>query len=84
MFKPPRVKRLQLTSGKTLENLTLDTDSMQLAGFMGFKEEIEGKQATRFISISNIEQLLIENEELEKVMPCCFVPETRLRVTQER
>ena len=55
MFKPPIVEYLQLTSGEKLTGLTLDTDSMQLAGFMGFKETVGGKEATRFTQSLNLD-----------------------------
>lgn len=82
MFKPPTVDLLQLTSGETMTGLTLDTDGMQLAGFIGFKEDAGGQQATRYINISCIEQIIVKKDELDKVAPCCFIPETRLRVMQ--
>lgn len=82
MFKPPIIDLLQLTSGEKLTGLTLDTDGMQLAGFMGFREENGGQQSTRYINVSCIEQIIVKRDEQDKVTPCCFVPETRLRVLQ--
>ena len=83
MYSPPIIDSLQLTSGQELRSLTLDTDSIQLPGFMGFKDKVGEKEATRFISLSSIEQFIITADELDKVMPCSFIPETRLRVRQE-
>ena len=79
-YTPPRISRIKIHgSEKVIANAVLATDSMQLPGFISLKITLNGKAATRFVSIAAIEEMTIENDELCKTMPCSFVPEVRLK-----
>ena len=85
MYSPPRISRIKIHgSDKIISNAVLATDSMQLPGFISLKVQANGNEATRFIALGAIEEMVIENDELLKTMPCCFIPETRLRATIDR
>ena len=79
-YKPPVIREITI-KGKVprICNAVLATDSMQLPGFLSIKADVNGSPATRFISLTAIEEMTIENDELYKTMPCSFVPETRLK-----
>ena len=84
-YEPPKIARIKVHgSDKVIANAVLATDSMQLPGFISLKVTANGKAATRFISLGAIEEMTIENDELYKTMPCCFIPETRLKATIDR
>ena len=84
-YEPPKIARIKIHgSDKVIANAVLATDSMQLPGFISLKVTANGKAATRFISLGAIEEMTIENDELIKTLPCCFIPETRLKATIDR
>jgi len=84
-YEPPKIARIKVHgSDKVIANAVLATDSMQLPGFISLKVKANGKDATRFISLGAIEEMIIENDELYKSMPCCFIPETRLKATIDK
>ena len=79
-YTPPVIHEITI-KGKMPKicGAVLATDTMQLAGFLSIKAEVNGKPATRFIALDAIEDMTIENDELLKTMPCSFVPEVRLK-----
>lgn len=84
-YEPPKIARIKVHgSDKVIANAVLATDSMQLPGFISLKVKANGKDATRFISLGAIEEMIIENDELLKTLPCCFIPETRLKATIDK
>lgn len=83
-YSPPVMKSIRLReNNRVISNAVLSTDTMQLTGFLSLKLESGGKAYTRFIALDAIEEMVIENEELYKTLPCSFVPEVRLRANIE-
>lgn len=84
MYNPPRICRIKIHgSDKIISNAVLATDTMQLPGFLSIKAKVNGIDATRFIALGAIEEMIVENEELLKTIPCGFVPEARLKVQKD-
>jgi len=80
IYEPPKIFSITI-KGKTprICGAVLETDTMQLTGFLSLKTEVNGKPATRFIALDAIEEMTVENDELYKTMPCSYVPEVRLK-----
>ena len=79
-YEPPKIARIKIHgSDKVISNAVLATDTMQLPGFISLKAKHNGKDATRFVALTAIKEMTIDNDELYKTMPCSFVPETRLK-----
>lgn len=85
MRREPKIHSITIKGNRVrIYDAELATDSMQLPGFLALRVYIDEKPATRYISLSSIEEMTIADDELYKTVPGSFVPYETVKAKVER
>ncbi len=90
MKEPPKAYRITLKKGIPIENCYMAVNAPQIPGFIAIEwriletETCDKKDATKYINIDNITDIVVVNEEFKKWPVTAYVPERIQKVELSR